>query len=63
MESAKLVKSTGEPLRALQELENSMLLLGLIEDKPDIIDLTDDDDETKKMKAKVSMHLYIIVAY
>ena len=52
MESAKLVKATGEPLRALQELENSMRLLGLIE--TDVIDLTDDDDETKKMKAKVS---------
>jgi serine/threonine-protein kinase ATR len=52
MESAKLVKAIGEPLRALQELENSMRLLGLIE--TDVIDLTDDDDETKKMKAKVS---------
>jgi hypothetical protein len=52
MESAKLVKAIGEPLRALQELENSMRLLGLIQ--TDVIDLTDDDDETKKMKAKVS---------
>lgn len=56
MESAKLVKTTGEPLRALQELENSMKLLGLIEDKPDVIDLTEDDDETKKMKAKVRIN-------
>jgi serine/threonine-protein kinase ATR len=51
MESAKLVKATGEPLRALQELENSMRLLGLFE--TDVIDLTDDDEDTKKMKAKV----------
>lgn len=51
MESAKLVKATGEPLRALQELENSMRLLGLMEN--DVIDLTDDDEETKKLKAKV----------
>jgi hypothetical protein len=53
MESAKLVK-TAEPLRAVQELENSMRLLGLIDDKPDILDLTEDDDETTKMKAKVN---------
>ncbi|KAJ6486408.1 hypothetical protein C8R47DRAFT_1216527 [Mycena vitilis] len=52
MESAKLVKATGEPLRALQELENSMRLLGLIEDRKDLVDLTEDDSETKKLKAK-----------
>lgn len=52
MESAKLVKTTGEPLRALQELENSMRLLGMIADKQDVIDLTD-DDESKMMEAKV----------
>ncbi|EGO02217.1 hypothetical protein SERLA73DRAFT_104608 [Serpula lacrymans var. lacrymans S7.3] len=52
MESAKLVKATGEPLRALQELENSMRLVGIIEDKSDTIDLTEDDDDTKRMKAK-----------
>ena len=54
MESAKLVKATGEPLRALQELENSMQLLGLIEEVSDVIDLTD-DDESKATKAKVRM--------
>lgn len=55
MESAKLVKATGEPLRALQELENSMRLSGLMED-PDTIDLTSDDDdaELKRMRAKAS---------
>jgi serine/threonine-protein kinase ATR len=61
MESAKLLKTTGEPLRALQELENSMRLLGLIDDGPDVIDLTD-DDESKKMKGKVKrLDLYIIL--
>ncbi|KAJ7639483.1 hypothetical protein FB45DRAFT_977215 [Roridomyces roridus] len=56
MESAKLVKATGEPLRALQELENSMRLLGLIEDNPAVVDLTtDDDNEAKKMKAKAEV--------
>ncbi|KAJ7462055.1 hypothetical protein FB451DRAFT_1043857 [Mycena latifolia] len=55
MESAKLVKATGEPLRALQELENSMRLLGLIEDRADVVDLTEDDNETKKMKAKAQV--------
>jgi len=52
LESAKLVKTTGEPLRALQELENCMRLLGVNEDSSDVIDLTD-DDESKKLKAKV----------
>ncbi|KAF8214176.1 hypothetical protein K438DRAFT_1902229 [Mycena galopus ATCC 62051] len=51
MESAKLVKATGEPLRALQELENSMRALGLLEEK-NVVDLTEDDSETKRMKAK-----------
>ncbi|KAJ7849841.1 hypothetical protein B0H14DRAFT_3085988 [Mycena olivaceomarginata] len=53
MESAKLVKATGEPLRALQELENSMRALGLLQERKDSIDLTgEDDEETKRMKAK-----------
>lgn len=51
MESAKLVKVMGEPLRAIQELENSMRSLGLLDDN--ILDLTGDDEETHKMKAKV----------
>ncbi|KAJ7771049.1 hypothetical protein DFH07DRAFT_734832 [Mycena maculata] len=55
MESAKLVKATGEPLRALQELENSMRLLGLIDERPDVVDLTEDDNETKRMKAKAQV--------
>ncbi|EGO27933.1 hypothetical protein SERLADRAFT_414152 [Serpula lacrymans var. lacrymans S7.9] len=58
MESAKLVKATGEPLRALQELENSMRLVGIIEDKSDTIDLTEDDDDTKRMKAKNAADLW-----
>ncbi|KAH0840168.1 Nop14-like family-domain-containing protein [Lanmaoa asiatica] len=57
MESAKLVKATGEPLRALQELENSMRLSGLMED-PNTIDLTGDDDaELKRVRAKASAHI------
>lgn len=58
MESAKLVKATGEPLRALQELENSMRLSGLMEEDPDTIDLTADNDaELKRMRAKASTRL------
>lgn len=52
VESAKLVKVMGEPLRAVQELENSMRLLGMLENSPDVVDLTLDDDESKNMKAK-----------
>ncbi|KAH7931163.1 hypothetical protein BV22DRAFT_1052917 [Leucogyrophana mollusca] len=58
LESAKLVKVTGEPLRALQELENSMRLIGLIEDKSDTIDLTEDSTDTKRMKAKSATDLW-----
>ncbi|KAF9226785.1 hypothetical protein BS17DRAFT_800749 [Gyrodon lividus] len=57
MESAKLVKATGEPLRALQELENSMRLSGVTEDL-DTIDLTaEDDTEFKRMRAKAHILL------
>lgn len=60
VESARLVKATGEPLRALQELENSMRQFGILdEDSPDLIDLTVDDEETMKMKAKVRNHFSI----
>jgi serine/threonine-protein kinase ATR len=52
VESAKLLKATGEPLRALQELENSMKLHGLLEDH-DVLDLTV-DEEAKMMRAKAS---------
>lgn len=55
MESAKLVKVTGEPLRALQELENSMRFFGLLGD--DVLDLTEDEQETKRAKAKVCRDL------
>ncbi|KAL0950115.1 hypothetical protein HGRIS_010112 [Hohenbuehelia grisea] len=52
MESAKLLKATGEPLRALQELEHSMRQLGLIDTAADI-DLTGEDDPaTKLLKGK-----------
>ncbi|KAJ7581045.1 hypothetical protein C8J56DRAFT_793738 [Mycena floridula] len=56
MQSAKLLKETGEPLRALQELENSMKLLGLLEDGSGVVDLTlEHDDEAKAMKAKAQV--------
>lgn len=55
-QSAELVKATGEPLRALHELENSMRLSGLMEDPdPDTIDLTaggSHDPEVERMRGK-----------
>ncbi|KAG5654241.1 hypothetical protein H0H81_005928 [Sphagnurus paluster] len=54
IESAKLVKVMGEPLRAVQELENSMRLLGMLEDSPGVLDLTE-DNESKNMKAKAQV--------
>ncbi|KAF4575250.1 serine/threonine-protein kinase M1 [Pleurotus pulmonarius] len=51
IESAKLLKAMGEPLRALQELENSMRQLGLSDDST-VVNLTLDEEEMKKLKAK-----------
>jgi serine/threonine-protein kinase ATR len=56
MESAKLVRARGEPLRALQELENSMHILGLV-DNSNTLELTRDDERSKRMKAKVQTYL------
>jgi serine/threonine-protein kinase ATR len=55
MESGKLVRTRGEPLRALQELENSMRILGFVDNNT--IDLTKEDDQSKRMKAKVRTYL------
>lgn len=55
MESAKLLKASGEPLRALQELENSMHRTGIVVDQQGTIDLTlEDNEDFKSMRAKVS---------
>lgn len=55
VQTAKLIKANGEPLRALQELDNSMRAKGYGDDaQADVIDLTEDSDETKIIKAKVS---------
>ncbi|KAJ3818475.1 hypothetical protein EV361DRAFT_810329 [Lentinula raphanica] len=57
MESAKLVKAMGDPLHALQQLENSMQLHDLLDDNTSVVDLTisDDEEQLKKMKAKVRL--------
>ncbi|KAG1768696.1 hypothetical protein EDD22DRAFT_1041450 [Suillus occidentalis] len=55
MESGKLVRARGEPLRALQELENSMRILGFVDNNT--IDLTKEDDQSKRMKAKAQILL------
>ena len=50
IESSKLLKATGEPLRALNELESSSTRLGLFNEQ--VVDLTV-DAEADRMKAKV----------
>ncbi len=56
MESSKLTKATGEPHRALQELENSMHLEGFIPDgDTEIVDLTEDESDHVVVKAKVGI--------
>ncbi|KAJ3474989.1 hypothetical protein NLI96_g12128 [Meripilus lineatus] len=54
IESSKLTKAIGESLNALQELETSMQVSD-IEDQ-DVIDLTGDEDNSKRMKAKAKAH-------
>jgi serine/threonine-protein kinase ATR len=56
IESAKLLKASGEPLRALNELENSIKHLGLFDDQ--VLDLTADSD-SNRMKAKVSCLFFV----
>jgi serine/threonine-protein kinase ATR len=58
IESAKLVKATGDPLRALNELENSVKLLGLFDKDTVDIDLTSPDPETSRLKAKVKFKFF-----
>ena len=64
IESARLVRMRGEPLRALQELENAMKLLSDNDAQPsppdEVIDLTDSGppmplfrDGLKELRAKV----------
>ncbi|KAG2369791.1 hypothetical protein BDR07DRAFT_1447599 [Suillus spraguei] len=55
MESGKLVRARGEPLRALQELENSMRILGFVDNNA--VDLTREDEQSKRMKAKAQILL------
>jgi serine/threonine-protein kinase ATR len=50
IQSAKLVKAMGEPHRALQELEGSLRLFGVV--GTDVIDMAE-EEEDKKVKAKV----------
>lgn len=52
IESAKLTKAAGEPLKALQELETFMKSLGLLDNSP-VLDLTIDEEMISKVKGKV----------
>ncbi|KIK53267.1 hypothetical protein GYMLUDRAFT_77511 [Collybiopsis luxurians FD-317 M1] len=57
IESAKLVKAMGDPLHALQQLENSMQLHDLLKDEkkdPNVLDLTHEED-WYTMRAKVRL--------
>lgn len=62
VESAKLVKASGEPLRALQELESNMRLNGILPVENTITNLTRDqkvqhepEDHDQILKAKVNI--------
>jgi hypothetical protein len=53
MQQVRLVRATGEPLRALQELEHYLQTTRRQGHSADIIDLTEDENELKPLKAKV----------
>lgn len=54
IESAKLLKADGEPLRALQELEMFMKSLGL-NSGGQVLDLTMEEDAVSKVKGKLHL--------
>lgn len=49
IQGCKLLYSSGESIRALQELNNALALTGDL-DSSDIIDLTEDDEETRETR-------------
>ncbi|KAH9938115.1 uncharacterized protein B0H18DRAFT_1080892 [Fomitopsis serialis] len=60
LESARLVKANGEPLRALQELENHMQVAGMLKDvqdtlNNDVIDLTTDNAGGPNIASKAQL--------
>ena len=56
MQKVRLIRATGEPLRALQELEHYLQVTRRQDYSADaeVIDLTEDGSELKPLKAKVS---------
>lgn len=55
IESVKLLQVSGQTLSALFELENSLKLVGLLDDR--VVDLTA-DPSSKRLKAKVRPGLF-----
>ena len=54
IESAKLTKAGGEPLKALQELDTFMKSFGFSQDSP-VLDLTEDEESIARVKGKVCL--------
>ena len=56
MQKVRLIRATGEPLRALQELEHYLQTTRAQDSLPDsdVIDLTEEGNELKQQKARVS---------
>jgi len=58
MQKVRLIRATGEPLRALQELEHYLQTTRAQDSPPDsdviVIDITEDGSELKQQKARVS---------
>jgi hypothetical protein len=57
MQKVRLIRATGEPLRALQELEHYLQTTRgqSCSSVSEVIDLTEDESELKPLKAKVSV--------
>lgn len=62
IESAKLTKADGDPLRALYELETSMKSSGFTENSS-VVDLTIDEETVGRIKGKVSDALLTRIPY
>ena len=60
IQSARLVKASGEPIRALQELNKALEKSSLFGVQTDTIDVTEEPDpEVARMTAKVFHHLLL----
>ena len=60
MQKVRLIRATGEPLRALQELEHYLQTTRVQDSQldADVIDITEEGNELKQQKARASPSIH-----